>query len=215
MKLDLGSGPTSVKGFEGVDRVPGSQHCFDLTTGVPWPWADNSIEALRCSHFIEHIPASDVWVTDPCPHGLRRRLEGEHGNEPGSDACLLCGHVAVGVSNGRWVDALIFFFDEAYRVIEPGGLFEVIWPALQSTQAFQDPTHRRFIPPEQLPYLNRDFRANNRLAFIGARCHWVVELCAGKPMRELPKEPAVLAHAVLTEWNAVSEYRALLRAEKR
>jgi SAM-dependent methyltransferase len=180
VKLDLGCGPVPAEGFEGVDRLPGAHHQFELATGSPWPWADSSIEALRCSHFIEHVPAVDVFVEQP----------------------------------GYWIDALARFFDEAWRVIVPGGIFEVIWPALQSDSAFQDPTHRRFIPPKQLAYWNREFRQNNRLGFLGARCHWVVERCDGTPMRELPPDPKEQLHAVLTEWNAVAEYRALLRAVK-
>jgi hypothetical protein len=203
MKLDLGSGPTPAEGFEGVDRVAGAQHNFDLTTGVPWPWPDNSIEALRCSHFIEHIPATDLFVTE-WPDGSERGVTGAAPGEVPND----------GDPPGRWVDALIFFFEQAYRVIVPGGCFEVIWPALKSEAAFQDPTHRRFIPPKQLAYLNRDFRASQRLAFLGARCHWVVERCDGVPSRELPDDPTELELAVLTQWDAVGEYRALLRAVK-
>jgi hypothetical protein len=203
VKLDLGSGSTPAEGFEGVDRMQSAQHCVDLTTGVPWPWADDSIEALRCSHFIEHIPATDLFVTER-REALHPRAVLEDWRDQHHD----------GDPPGRWVDALIFFFDEAYRVIVPGGSFEVIWPALHSDFAFQDPTHRRFIPPKQLAYLNREFRESQRLAFIGARCHWVVERCDGTPMRVLPKEPAALALAVETEWNAIAEYRAVLRAVK-
>lgn len=211
MKLDLGSGPAPAEGFEGVDRVPGTHHTFDLTSGLVWPWADGSIEALRCSHFIEHIQATDLFVTEwVCVHGWDRRLADQHG----TPLCDRCEPVEPGDPPGRWVDALIFFFDEAHRVIEPGGAFEVIWPALQHESAFQDPTHRRFIPPKLLAYLNRDFRAANRLAFLGARCHWVVERCDGMPARTLPEDVTAQAFAVLTEWNAIAEYRALLRAVK-
>ena len=216
MKLDLGSGPQPVEGFEGVDRVPGTHHAVDLITGIPWPWADGSIEALRCSHFIEHIPATDVFVTEW--EGIERTRDND-GDPP-----------------GRWVDSLIFFFEQAYRVIVPGGLFEVIWPPLKSTFAFQDPTHRRFIPGRLLMYLSREFRENNRLQYMGARCDWVVSEFAATVLRpELEPKESAAALAFMSEaerfeviakieqraelereshWDRVSEYRAVLVAHK-
>ncbi len=67
MKLDLASGPTPRKGFTGLDLqgpvaitslwkdIPGVVVNLDLFQ-MPWPIADNSIEELWCSHFVEHVP---------------------------------------------------------------------------------------------------------------------------------------------------------------
>lgn len=56
MKLDLACGLTVQEGYEGVDIVdnPGVAHVVNLFE--PWPWAEDSIDAIWCSHFVEHIP---------------------------------------------------------------------------------------------------------------------------------------------------------------
>ena len=204
MKLDLGSGLQPAEGFEGVDRMPGTHHTLELGTGLPWPWADDSIEALRSSHFIEHVQACDVFVTDYA----RARAVDHQGDPPGS-----------------WVDALVHFFNEAFRVVVPGGSFELIWPAAQGSRAFQDPTHRRFIPSDQLQYWNREFRRVMRLEFLGATCNWVVESIAAQNLQPerfeqimgaLPAEQAQTecARIVRGEMNVLGDYRAMLRAVK-
>jgi len=65
--------------------------------------------------------------------------------------------------HGSKIDALMFFFTEAFRVLKPGGAFTLQWPALQNVRAFMDPTHRRFIPREFLMYLDKTWREANKL----------------------------------------------------
>jgi predicted SAM-dependent methyltransferase len=56
LRLDLACGQSPAPGYEGVDfYAPDAKHKWDLQT-YPWPIPDNSVEALRCSHYIEHIP---------------------------------------------------------------------------------------------------------------------------------------------------------------
>lgn len=150
LKLDLGCGQTPREGYTGVDKFAkqdGIQN-VDLFR-FPWPWADNSVDALFCSHFIEHIPMAnwiEVTAEEPGRHDL---IEG--------------------------TDLLIRFFNECYRILKPGAPFELVWPALKSTRAFMDPTHRRFIPMETLSlYLSRDWRQVNKLDhYLGATCNLV------------------------------------------
>lgn len=56
IKLDLGCGPNK-RGPEwtGVDSIkfPGVDVVLDLNHG--WPWPDNSVEEIHCSHCIEHF----------------------------------------------------------------------------------------------------------------------------------------------------------------
>lgn len=56
MKLDLACGQRKREGFLGCDIVKTDQSDFvhDLTI-IPWPWEDNSIEEVHCSHFFEHL----------------------------------------------------------------------------------------------------------------------------------------------------------------
>lgn len=56
MKLDLGAGKNKKEGFEGVDSIAfdGVDHVVDLTV-TPWPFEDNSVDEVHCSHFVEHL----------------------------------------------------------------------------------------------------------------------------------------------------------------
>lgn len=150
IRLDLGSGSRPRDGFLGVDiaELPGVK-TFDLVSGSRWPWADGSVDELCSSHFIEHIPADTVEIMHPNP-----------------SAPYITRRVAQ--------DRLLFFFDEAYRVIRPGGLFHLVWPSLKSTDAFRDPTHRRFLPLEFTHYLSREARETMGVSHYVASCNWVV-----------------------------------------
>lgn len=72
MKLDLGCGNKKKDGFTGVDIVPLPQ--VDVVLDMekfPWPFEDNSIDEIYCSHYIEHTSdlvrfMEEVWrITKP------------------------------------------------------------------------------------------------------------------------------------------------------
>ena len=181
MKLDLGCGKKPEEGYVGVDlpldegepfddlaplqpRIDDTGIVrFDLCSGIPWPFADGSVEGLFSSHVIEHLPAGRITVYEWEPTSLGRQLLRRNGTQ----------------------DALFWFLDEAWRVCKPGGEFLLRWPALRDEQtgelcmsAFQDPTHYRFIPVEQIPYWSRRGRATLDVSQYRASCDWVCkELC--------------------------------------
>ena|SRR5712664_528206 len=57
LKLDLGCGQSKREGFTGVDisKVPGVDVVHNLFT-FPWPFKDDTVEEIWCSHFLEHVP---------------------------------------------------------------------------------------------------------------------------------------------------------------
>jgi SAM-dependent methyltransferase len=57
MKLDLACGGNKKEGFTGVDisNNPEVDIVYDLNQ-YPWPFEDNSVDEIYCSHYIEHIP---------------------------------------------------------------------------------------------------------------------------------------------------------------
>lgn len=62
LRLDLGSGREPAPGFLGVDRLSSEGVvAVDLCDGAKWPWDDASVDELRAHHFIEHIPATEVF----------------------------------------------------------------------------------------------------------------------------------------------------------
>lgn len=160
LRLDLGSGPRPAEGFKGVDIVEGvTDYTFDLCSGERWPWADNSVDELRSCHFIEHIDAGYIRPrTGPSGKAWVARKGG--------------GAEEVELGLGPRIDALLWFFDEAWRIAKPGAVFTVQWPALQSVRAFQDPTHRRFIPAEIVHYLCVKGRESMGVSHYGAVCDW-------------------------------------------
>jgi hypothetical protein len=59
LKLDLGCGKNKREGFTGVDAIAFDTVDVQLDIGTsPWPWGDNTVEEAHCSHFVEHLTAS-------------------------------------------------------------------------------------------------------------------------------------------------------------
>ena len=56
MKLNMGCGNKKVDGYVNVDLSPACHPdvVCDLEV-LPWPWPDNSIEAVRFNHCLEHL----------------------------------------------------------------------------------------------------------------------------------------------------------------
>ena len=192
MKLDLGCGKTPREGFEGVDLyAPEAKHRVDLFR-MPWPFASDSVEEIHCSHFIEHVPMLYIAPGEaPTPAPTS-----EHSK-----------------------DLLIAFFDEVYRVLQPEGRAQFIWPALQSVRAFQDPTHRRFIPGEALSYFSREWREGNGLGHYLGNCNLVVESLAFVPSPLLTQngqfaQPEATIQAVNLHWNLAMDHVAVMKAVK-
>ena len=55
MKLNLGAGKQKMEGFLNVDSIAfeGVDIVHDLRE--KWPWEDESVEEVHCSHFVEHL----------------------------------------------------------------------------------------------------------------------------------------------------------------
>lgn len=124
-------------------------------------------------------------------------------------------------------DRLFWFFDEAFRVIEADGLFTIIWPALKSSNAFRDPTHRRFLPLEFTHYLSRAGRVAMGVDHYNVECNWVVEhtrLHVAAPFYRdgvraiavdgTPRVPDWTEHEINTLWEVQNSYEVILRADK-
>lgn len=116
------------------------------------------------------------------------------------------------------VDALVHFFNQAYRVAKPDASFTVQWPALKSTRAFQDPTHRRFIPAETLQwYMSKVWRtANNLEHYLGATCNWA--MTSFSPLvdhsQAFGKSDIVQAQYYRDHWDFTQDLVVVLKAVK-
>lgn len=56
LKLDLACGQRKQEGFTGIDfkKLDGVDVVHDLES-YPWPFEDESVDEVYCSHFIEHV----------------------------------------------------------------------------------------------------------------------------------------------------------------
>lgn len=56
INLDLGCGPNKKEGFIGVDKynMKGVDVVLDIGKDK-WPWKDNTVDEVNCTHFIEHL----------------------------------------------------------------------------------------------------------------------------------------------------------------
>ena len=176
LRLDFGCGMKTKEGFEGVDSNPRSHavHILDLLK-FPLPWRDSSVDEIRCEHFIEHIPAREVVDGDLTSFGQLSRQD-------------MIGQ-----------DMFLAFFDECHRILRAGGKIELIWPALQSSRAFKDPTHRRFIPMETMDYLGAGWRSSKNLSHYHVACDF-------KIASPLPTQQRF--------WNVEEDFRVVLLAQK-
>lgn len=199
VKLDLAGGQSPREGFECVDhRAPDAKHKIDLTQ-YPWtchcedhkgqPIPESSVDELNCSHYIEHI---EMVMIDKAGKVVRP-------GEPGyADA----------------KDALFAFFDEAYRILKPGGIFHVVCPAARSERAFQDPTHRRFIARDTWNYFWAEWRMVNKLDHYNVLCDFGYNLNFSTIPELQAKHPEATKEAYERHWNVIHDWYATLTAWK-
>lgn len=108
-------------------------------------------------------------------------------------------------------DLLLAFFDECFRVLKPGGTMTVIWPSLKSVRAFQDPTHRRFIPGETMGYLSAGWRKANALDHYRVACDFEIRSVAPTIHQDTALRSAeAQAWMVQGMWDRTVDWHAVL-----
>jgi len=125
LKLDLGCGQNKQAGFTGVDikKVEGVDIVHDLFK-FPWPFKDNSVFEIFCSHFFEHIPSSlrpkfmgEIYRILLSPY------EDDSGNKVGGKCTVICPYFssmrAVQDFTHEWppiCEASFLYFNKSWRV---------------------------------------------------------------------------------------------------
>ena len=143
LKLSLACGGNVPEGFKGVDivTVDGVDYVQDL---LKFPWsqfADNSVDEIECSNFVEHIPHGDSF-NDPFYQffdEIHRILK------PAT-------------------------FDPNNPNIPLTGIARIVCPYYSSIRAWQDPTHQRAISEASFLYLNKQWRIDNKLDHYPVSC---------------------------------------------
>ena len=59
IRLDIGCGKNKKEGFTGIDqyKMDGVDVVMDVRTR--WPYEDNSVDEVHCSHFVEHLTGAE------------------------------------------------------------------------------------------------------------------------------------------------------------
>lgn len=58
--IDIGCGKNKQAGYVGVDKIAFDGVDVILDAGNDkWPWRDNSVDKIYCSHFVEHLDAKE------------------------------------------------------------------------------------------------------------------------------------------------------------
>lgn len=104
-KLDLGCGENKREGFLGVDLYAATDFKVDLTK-FPWPFRDNSVEEVWCSHFFEHIPGLTriPWMDE-----LYRILINDDGKGPDEN----------GIVHGGTATIIVPYWSSARSIQDP------------------------------------------------------------------------------------------------
>lgn len=143
LKLSLACGGNVPEGFKGVDIVKTSSTTYvqDL---LKFPWdqfADNSVDEIECSNFVEHIPHGDSRH-DP----FFQFFDEIH----------------------RILKPATFSPDNPN--IPLNGFARIVCPYYSSIRAWQDPTHQRAISEASFLYLNKQWRIDNKLDHYPVSC---------------------------------------------
>lgn len=143
IKLSLACGDRVPEGYLGVDvvKTPGVTYVQDLLS-FPWSqFADNSVDEIECTCFVEHIPHGDSRH-DPFFQffdELYRILKPAE-------------------------------FDPANPNIALTGIAHISCPYYSSSRAWWDPTHHRAISEQSFLYLNKQWRIDNKLDHYPVSC---------------------------------------------
>lgn len=141
LKLDLACGTEVRKGYRGVDSISPE----DLLAKSDK--FDGQLPA-KYDDFVQHDLFEFPW---PFEDNSVAAAYSSHFVEH-------IPHYIPGVSKTVTDDGWWHFFAELYRVMEDGGIVEIIHPFSRSDRAFWDPTHTRYIHYQTWWYLSKQSR---------------------------------------------------------
>jgi predicted SAM-dependent methyltransferase len=136
MNIEIGGGTLVQPGWINLDSRNGFGAWQREAQSAPWPTGDSTVDHVRASHVLEHVPA-------------------------GADR--------------------IAIFNEVWRVLKPGGTFEVILPlvitenGLPSWHSIADPTHVSFWCRESFHYFTA-VAGNPDMAVFAANADYGLKL---------------------------------------
>ena len=131
---------------------------------------------------------------------------------------LWCSHFVEHIPHGTdgFHDPFWDFFNEAYRILKPGGLFRILTPYYTSVRAFQDPTHQRFIGEPTFFYLSKEWRKINKLEHYPIYVDFQVEKFDHSVSQEFTgRAQEAVQYAAQHNWNVIDDILTTLRKPKK
>ena len=192
LQVDLACGSSKHLDYLGVDvsDETDADIIWDLHI-YPWPFEDNSVDKIHCSHYIEHIP-HDTAVKEALHEATTFEEFKQLYNEKSKQ------------------DGLIKFFNELYRILKPEGKVSIHVPYYTSDRAYGDPSHTRSICDKTFIYLNRGWIEANRLTHYGINANFDIEY-SYRVNDEMALRAEVVRNRMIKEcWNAVDDLMVIL-----
>ena len=98
------------------------------------------------------------------------------------------------------------FFNEAWRILKPNGIFRIVTPYYTSGRAFQDPTHQRFITEATFMYLTKAWRKVNRLEHYPINTNFeIVKIDHSVSQEFNGRAQEAVQYAAMHNWNVVDD----------
>jgi HEAT repeat protein len=91
-----------------------------------------------------------------------------------------------------------------------GGKLTLIFPCATSTRAFQDPTHRRFIPAMTAYYFNKAWRDANKLNHYNVKCDFDILIGEAVNVNWQTRSAEAKQFAGQNYWNVVDDLHFIL-----
>jgi hypothetical protein len=183
LRLSLACGDRVPEGFKGVDiaKTKSATYVQDL---MKFPWsqfADNSVDEIEVSHYVEHIPHGDGFQ-DPFFQffdEIYRILKPAE-------------------------------FDPSNPNIPVKGFVNIVSPYYSSMRAWQDPTHQRAISEASFLYLNKQWRKDNLLDHYPVSCDFDFSYGYSINPALQNRNQEVHSFAIQNYINAVSDIQVML-----
>lgn len=194
IKIDLACGDNKRgQDWIGVDivNIPSVDIVYDLSV-YPWPFEDNSVDEINCSHYIEHIKHDNV-ATD-----LKEILDKSNNFE----------EFKANINSEEFrnpKDGFIKFINEVYRILKPGGTVKIVAPYYTSVRAYGDPTHCRYIGDSSCWYLSKEWREANGLKHYGIECDFDIKVSYYTTNEITLKSEEYRKRAFLHDWNVIDD----------
>ncbi len=183
LRLSLACGSRKPEGFKGVDIVKTDATDY-VQNLLEFPWsqfADNSVDEIECSHFVEHIPHGDGF------------------NDPFFQFFDEVYRILKPAE-----------FDPNNPNIPIKGFMNVSSPYYSSMRAWQDPTHQRAISEASFLYLNKQWRIDNLLDHYPVSCDFDFSYGYAITPEWQARAQDAQGFAVRNYINAVSDIQVLL-----